>query len=783
MGLLRAVRGFLTVLLCLSPSLPGLAETEKLFILWGVEGRWDGELLVEADPSVFVEPYSFEPQHGDQWLGWDGERAQWASGVGGQVDGLVIQGRFSEQTSFVFKSQIAECTLRPADFIEGEDVILPWGENPRQFLLLGRGDPDLGPRSTRALPLPEMYHAPVPRNPVEIPSDAIIGGGAIEIGISGAQLVGIGLRRGSSDNGKLYLEVYEKDHPIEAKCTVKAGGDLLAERDVVGSLWLSMEPCIGTVDVSVTVGEGETSFRMPTTLVETRGNTLFLNGEPFLVKGTLPRGLNDGDAAYLRSLCANTIRIRASKLEYLEKYGFMGIVMPKPWKARFCERSETHDEFQKILDRALDGYQEHCLPVLRHPRLLIVQYANEQVMGAGAWSGRLGRAAFDRLDVMLARCHNVIRPLDLMIPHGYANCAMGYRPPDFMDIYLHNTYLDEDRGWPPLEKFMARQGCEDRPYVHTEFGANVYMPQAYLGGPNSPVLEKIHAWNYTHRWKTYLAAGTCGGTNYCFYDYDYSKVNVNSWDKGFTNFGIMTFDRKPKLACWELWHLWRDFEVEPSKEERVIEVSYGRDYWARDCALRIDGEDLKLDLPVDDFAPHSDRVLPLNRPLGSFRWRINYTTHRGLAMEACGAHPRALEENDFLKRLETRKTYGFLRELFDAEVVSAFGEEGHNTLNDLEREDGLVTVAFKKPNGVVYVTAFSRNGTEGPYVQCDLALGFRGRIEKVDEMTGLPTGEAVETSILPEGIRIKEVEVPYLPASYGQRSKTPIKLPVFKISG
>ena len=34
----------------------------------------------------------------------------------------------------------------------------------------------------------------------------------------------------------------------------------------------------------------------------------------------------------------------------------------------------------------------------------------------------------------------------------------------------------------------------------------------------------------------------------------------------FTNFGIMTFDRKPKLACWELWHLWRDFEVKPSED-------------------------------------------------------------------------------------------------------------------------------------------------------------------------------------------------------------------------
>ena len=39
-----------------------------------------------------------------------------------------------------------------------------------------------------------------------------------------------------------------------------------------------------------------------------------------------------------------------------------------------------------------------------------------------------------------------------MIPLGYANCAFGYRTPGFLDIYLHNTYLGKDRGWPPLEE-------------------------------------------------------------------------------------------------------------------------------------------------------------------------------------------------------------------------------------------------------------------------------------------------------------------------------------------
>ena len=67
---------------------------------------------------------------------------------------------------------------------------------------------------------------------------------------------------------------------------------------------------------------------------------------------------------------------------------------------------------------------------------------------------------------------------------------------------------------------MTLQGCDRRPYIHTEFGANTYMPQLHLGGPNSPVLEKPHAWNYPHRWASYQSAGAQGAANYCLYDYD-----------------------------------------------------------------------------------------------------------------------------------------------------------------------------------------------------------------------------------------------------------------------
>jgi len=150
---------------------------------------------------------------------------------------------------------------------------------------------------------------------------------------------------------------------------------------------------------------------------------------------------------------------------------------------RFCQKAKNDAELQKGLHKYLDGYEERCRSVVKNRRLLILQHANEQAMGAQPWVGRLGLCSFDRLDYLLACCYNIAKPLDPMVPHGYSNCARGYRALDFLDVYLHKTYLSKDRNWPPLEEFMRFQGCDRRPYVHTEFGANVYMPQAYLRGP------------------------------------------------------------------------------------------------------------------------------------------------------------------------------------------------------------------------------------------------------------------------------------------------------------
>jgi len=775
LGLLAAVQ-ILWIVFLLCPA--ARCEEVQFFILWGASGRWDGSLTVRNGRILAAEPYSFEEHYGDKWLGADERRASWRSGVGNGLDGVQIVAQTTPETAFVLDTPLCKREFKWDDIPQDRDLLIPIKDRT-VFVVLGRGTTNREPRLPRSIPLPPLFRLPKPDHPVSLPDDWAAGDQPVVLRFAADPPGPLSARRVSRNDGRLYIEVGSRAGPLSGDVRVVFAGREIGSREVPGSLWLSLKPRIGVLTIRAFCPSGESTLTVPASLVETRGSKLYLNGEPFLVKGTLPRNLNDADARYLKSLCANTVRSRY--LDYLDKYGFMGIIMIGRGPGLFCQDAKNDAEFREKLRKYLRGYRERCEAAARNPRTLIIQHANEQAWGPCPWTGRLVTPKFDRLDYLLARCYNIAKPIDPMLPNGYSNCALGYRAPDFLDVYLHNTYLSKDRNWPPLTEFMKFQGCDRRPYIHTEFGANVYMPQAYLRAPNSPVFEKIHAWNYPNRWKTYLAAGTIGGTNYCFYDYDYSKVNVKSWDKGYTNFGVMTFDRKPKLACWELWHLWRDFEIAPEGDGK-LRVRYLRDYHARDCRLTIRNGGSEEILELDDFSPKEERTIQLGRPAESFRWRMDYTTHSGLAMTACGAYPPALEAEDFLARLKSRKTYPFLRELLDAEVLAADGRRDVTTLKEMEREDGVVAVAFRKPKGVAYLTVFTRMAN-GPYLEnAAIDVAFKGRVEAVDEMTGQPTGDRVVVEETPNGLRLKNLRVPLIPASYTQRSHEPLKIPVFRIT-
>jgi hypothetical protein len=658
------------------------------------------------------------------------------------------------------------------------------------FLAFGGGDIRRGPTSNALVPLPPIYRpAKVAKeDAVRLPDDWHNRDSEVTIEVPVALSAPIAAQRAAIGDGYLYVRMApQSSERLRGPVNVNWDDRRLAKLATCDAVWLRLAPRIDSIPVVVKTADDEPISRLqvPTTLVETRGRELLVNNEPFLVKGTLPRKLRDADAEYLKQLGANTLRVKVGDdFQKAVRFGFMAIASCHSGPGKLCERATSDKQFRADMEAYLQKVVPAAREAVTSPNTLIIQLGNEQVTGQDPWLGRYRKPhSFERLDLLLAEAHNRVRMLDTMVPQGYSNCAFGYVAPSFLDVYLHNTYLDKDRNWPPIEQFIKLQDGDQRPFLHTEFGANVYMPQAHLRAGNSPLLEKIHAWNYPNRWREYLEAGTSGGTNYCLYDYDNTKINRNSWDRGYTNFGIMTYEGLPKLACWELWHLWRDFALTYRRPD-TFTLFNRRQYWARDCHITICGEEATLTKDLGDIQPRGTREFTASGYAEPFRWSVRYTTHGGLPMVATGAEPRSVEVEDFLDRLSPRPTYAFLRELVKAEMITPWGHRAPATLKEMERADGVVPILFCKQGGIVYLTAFTRNKPKtGLYAKdVEIELFFAGEVSAIDEWTGELTGEPVDVEYLPGGVRLKGIAVPYIPPQYTHRADVPIRLPCYRIT-
>ncbi len=642
--------------------------------------------------------------------------------------------------------------------------------------------------------LPDPFPLPVPRAAVPLPDEEDRTNVPVSIRLSQPPAGELTVRRVSSNDGRLYLEICAMDWHMSGTAEVKQGERELGRPQLNGSLWLSLKPKIGRLPIHITVpGSKEpVTLTAPTTLVEVRGRRIFLNGEPFLVKGAMSRGLNREDAAYIHSLGINTLR-GLEALADAEQFGFMSIASLNFGDPTLKKSVQGPDaEFQQSVGKCLKWLKQYSADPIASPFSLILQLGNEMT-GAGSKPPGVQPLSLARRHVsqLLAAARNTVKPLAPMLPVGYANQDFGFLAPDCMDVYMHNSFLDKDRYGYPWEDFMRWQGClppegkegDDRPFVNSEFGANRYLCQSYLEGPNNPVLERIHAWNFPCRWAEFTEHGTAGGAIYCLYDLATPR------DQGCSRFGILTFDRQPKLACWEISHMWRDFEVQAREKELVL--MYKRDYWARNCRLTLSvlgGHTFTGQL--EDFAPRSTRSitlsdLSLTSAAGGFRWTLDFTTHSGLVNRAAGAWPPQLEERDFLERVKNRDTFPFLSELFDTEVVTAGGKPAPRTLAEMTNSDGLIPVALRKRNGVTYLLLVARENPNqsGPLREdVTIDVAFRGKVVKVDDMTGQPLSESVEASSIPAGLRLKNIKAARIPSRIGERSKTPFMLPIYRVS-
>lgn len=789
----RSVGYFLLVLtfgLLFKPVVGKSAQPAEFFIIWGKSGLWECSLTVKNGQINQAEPYMFLGEK-DRIIEMGPQKVSCITYAAGGVDGLHLFADTNENTSFEFSCNKITQEFRIDDLPDKGYKISPIG--PEDFLIMGKGDPGFGPRDEIEQTFEHIFKPPVPQTAVALPENWRETGKSVNIHLSNKPKGKLQIRRCSNNDGRLYLEIYCSKKPLEGNARIEFKGSPPQNVSVNKSLWLCLNPYIDTLSIAISYPSGFSNLVVPTTLVEVKKNKLYVNGEPFLIKGTLPGTMTPAEARYIKSLGMNTLR-GGTIVKEAEQYGFMiSASIQGGGMRKISDYVKKWDakEFETDLKKYLDNTLEKGMDAINSPNALVIQLDNERTeiganplnneKGADPWSEFLlgDKSEFKILDGILCKNWNRIKPLAPMLPMGYANESPGYIAPAFLDVYMHNTFLEKDRYGIPLKKFAHWQGCENRPFINTEYGANRYTPESFHGAKNSPVLEKLHAWNFKELWKVFMDAGTAGGTIYRLFDGDGSNAI-----SGTTNFGLMTFDHQPKLACWELMHLWRDFEVEPMNENgNSLLLTYKRDYRARNCVLTICREGQEKTLPLEDFSPNSRRVVELNDEFSSFRWEINYSTHSGLKMLAAGAYPRSVEVEDFARRLEKRKTYSFLKELLDAKVLAVDGQEAPPTIEELKQANGVIPVAFQKPNGVVYITAFARiNPENGFYLKADINTSFTGTLTAVDEWTGKPINTDIQWEQTRTGIRIKSVNIPIIPGPIGQRSNKPVVLPVFKIT-
>ena len=640
--------------------------------------------------------------------------------------------------------------------------------------------------------LPPLVTLPVPQKAISLPKNWAERNEPVSIQLSQPPVGKLLVRRVSNNDGKLYLEIYCPEGEISGNAEVKMGKKTLGKTSLNGSLWLSLKPRIGKIEINVLAADDKIQLAAPTTLVEVRGRQIFLNGEPFIMKGATGSPGNPEIADYLHTIGFNLLRGRGSYADG-EKYGFMGLVSLNFGGAPVDMFRADDDVFEQGAQRCLDWLKENSADAIDSPNALILQLGNERSPDATA-PPSIEAVDNNRRHVsqLLVAARNLVKPKCPMMLIGYANQDMGYLTPDCFDVYMHNSFLHKDRYEYTWEDFLKWQGCvppygtngEGRPFVNSEFGANRYLPQSYHGGPNNPVLEKIHAWNLTNRWDEFMEHGTVGGAIFNLADHN-API-----DQGCSRFGILTDERKVKLACWDVGLIWRDFTVETNGKNLLI--TYKPDYFARDCRLTItpvNGKPVQIELK--DFSPRSKRTISLKSlRLGvddAFRWRMDFTTHSGLVNAAAGACPVTLAEQDFLALIRERDTAPFLTELFDAEVLTADGNPAPQTLVEMTDSQGIIPVILHKPNGVAYLVPISRENpnTDAGQIKegINLEIAFKGRVEIVDDMTGEPLpDEVIATTSIANGLRLTNIKAARIPGPIGKRSDTPFMMPIYRIT-
>jgi len=527
---------------------------------------------------------------------------------------------------------------------------------------------------------------------------------------------------------------------------------------------LSLTPFMGRYRVRMRAGTAERSAFVPASVVEVRGKDLYLNDERFLLKGIAGHpiwGREDWAPRRFKELGANTVRggVRSSEqIQAAEEAGLMLIVLGSGAGCWWVPRNEHR--FEAAKEAALGKMKRKILTLRDSPNLLIWNVANEVVMG------RKSPPHMEMATQLLEELHELTRRVDPHHPTAYSNCCHDYRVPDVLDIYAHNSYLAErgaDRGV-PIDEYARSQGFPSRPYIHTEFGANIYRSDFMIqGGPSHPIAERIHAWNFPNRWRELLDFGAVGGDVFCWGDSPW-REGALFVPAGHLRCGITVEDSLPKLAYYEVTKMLRDVTAAKAFGNGTLSLAFEsrRDYALRNVRLKLDVDGERSEHRVSDFGSLARHAATVPCPANPRRvaWRLEYTTHHGLRGVSHGVLPVALEEDDFLRQLDSRPEAPFLRELFYTHVATIEGDESITTKAELLR-GGVYHALLKKRDGRGAIVALWRNrGLSDKVVSFDVPV--RGTPIEIDTMgrpvRAWPNYEATDNGLRLSSVRVHAVE-------------------------
>jgi len=467
------------------------AAVTNYFVVWG-KGRWHGTLHVDGGRLTEVTPYSFEPQYGDRFE-QSAENTHWFTGVSTGTDGVTFSIESAGPHTLRLGVDDRTISVTDSDFVATPCRVFhpAWG-NPKA-VVIGRGDVRHVPEHLRTMELPVNYRPPqVPADVLALPDDWSEKAAPLILHLATETSCELRVRRFGRGDGRLYLELGTQNGGLPGLSRLALGSwqhNTPALRD--GQLWLSIKPRFGSLAVRVIGADGSAAeTTTPTTLVETRRSQLFLNGEPFLIKGTLPRNMPDRDGAFLKALGANTVRVR--DITVAERHQFMAIAVTHKGPGRICEAETcpTDDRFFDAAGQYLEHVRERAPWAASSPNTLIVQLGNEQIMGADPWQKFFEDVhPIERLDWLLASARNIGKPLAPMLPFGYSNCALGYLTPAFLDVYLHNTYLSTAANSPPRASWSSHcaEHCDGADRLSSWHCGLTTRGSVEGGGPRPPV--------------------------------------------------------------------------------------------------------------------------------------------------------------------------------------------------------------------------------------------------------------------------------------------------------